>query len=726
MRANNDEVLSDWSDASDAVKTNAEMSTPTCTLNTGDLWCGVVTVALHTLGGFDLAYGFVDASASTNTSDTGALSDETFSVGTNNYTIDVVTVGIDSNVGNLAFSLTSDLTAADKEKLVLHVGSRSFAFSDATANTAFTYLWHLSGLDWSSETSVTLRLRANTAPVFADASATREVAENSAVGTSVGAVVTATDADNDTLTYSLEGTDAASFEIDSGTGQIKTKSGVTYNFEATKNSYSVTVKASDGTASATIAVTIDVTDVNEKSAKPDKPTLAAVTGSSTSLTATWTKPDLNGGPDIAGYDLQYRVGTTGTWMDFAHSDTAVTTTVTGLTADTSYQVQVRAKNGETDSDWSDPSDAVKTNAAGVTCTDNDIDLVRGMDSSEGSVQICHDNEQRSVCDDSFDQSAAAEVANGWAFAGVVCRQLGYATGPRRKRRTSARRLSRELLAGRGGVHRLGGQSRRLHARRLGSAGLFLQRAGGRGVHGGRNGADGDGRRRGGGDLAWDAPGADPGITRHEYRYKTTGGTYPAAWTPVPDSAADETNEASHTVTGLAAGTGYDFELRIVGGSPTRARGRGDREDDRGGRADELHGDGRRRAGHAVVGRAGDGFGRDETPVPPEDDGELSRDLDGHPEQRGGRSERGEPYGDDEHRQRHGLHLRVARGEGRHQQRSSRGGSGDADGRDAPDLHAEHRRPLVRRGDGGQFHTVGGFQVLGMATMDASVSTNTSG
>ena len=67
-------------------------------------------------------------------------------------------------------------------------------------------------------------------------------------------------------------------------------------------------------------------------------------------------------------------------------------------------------------------------------------------------------------------------------------------------------------------------------------------------------------------LAWDAPGADPGITRHEYRYKATGGTYPAAWTPVPDSAAGETNEDSHTVTGLTVETEYTFELRIVGGA----------------------------------------------------------------------------------------------------------------------------------------------------------------
>ena len=49
-------------------------------------------------------------------------------------------------------------------------------------------------------------------------------------------------------------------------------------------------------------------------------------------------------------------------MDFAHSGDGVSTTITGLTADTECQVQVRAKNGEVDSDWSDPSDAVRTHA----------------------------------------------------------------------------------------------------------------------------------------------------------------------------------------------------------------------------------------------------------------------------------------------------------------------------------------------------------------------------
>ena len=353
-----------------AIKGSEAADSPTaCTLNPGDLWCGVVTVALHSVDGFDFAYGFVDASATTNTSDTGALSAETFSVGSNNYTIDNVTVGIEPNSGQLNFSLTSDLTAADKEKLVVHVGSRAFAFDDVDPNSSSGYRWAMSGLDWTSETSVTLRLRANTAPVFADASATREVEENSAVGTSVGAVVTATDADSDTLTYSLEGTDAASFAIDSGTGQIMTVTGVTYDFEATQNSYSVTVKADDGNdGTDTIEVNIALLDADEKSDKPDKPELAKVTGSTTSLTATWEKPGLNGGPDITGYKLEYKLSTETSWTAFAHTGTAVTTTITGLTADTSYQARVRAENGETDSDWSDASDAVSTNAETVTPT----------------------------------------------------------------------------------------------------------------------------------------------------------------------------------------------------------------------------------------------------------------------------------------------------------------------------------------------------------------------
>ena len=208
----------------------------------------------------------------------------------------------------------------------------------------------------------------NNAPVFDPATAERDVPENSAAGTDVGdPIAEATDADTgDTLEYSLEGDDARFFDFDASTRQITTRANVTYNYEAAKNSYEVKVKADDGSDSATLAVTIRLTDVAERPAKPAPPTLSPISGSSTTLTASWEKPDLDGGPDITGYALQYRAGTAGSWEDFAHGDTAVTTTITGLTADTEYQVQVRAKNGETDSDWSDASDAVSTNAEGMS------------------------------------------------------------------------------------------------------------------------------------------------------------------------------------------------------------------------------------------------------------------------------------------------------------------------------------------------------------------------
>ena len=112
---------------------------------------------------------------------------------------------------------------------------------------------------------------ANNAPEFAAATDTREVAENTAAGENIGAPVTATDADaGDTLTYTLSGADAASFDIEDTTGQLMTKAALDFEAPAdtdTDNAYEVTVTASDGNtaADATIAVTITVTDLAEGS-----------------------------------------------------------------------------------------------------------------------------------------------------------------------------------------------------------------------------------------------------------------------------------------------------------------------------------------------------------------------------------------------------------------------------------------------------------------------------
>ena len=60
-----------------------------------------------------------------------------------------------------------------------------------------------------------------TAPEFADSEdGARSVAENTGAGMDIGAPVTATDANDDTLIYGLGGTDTASFDIDTGHGPV--------------------------------------------------------------------------------------------------------------------------------------------------------------------------------------------------------------------------------------------------------------------------------------------------------------------------------------------------------------------------------------------------------------------------------------------------------------------------------------------------------------------------
>ena len=97
---------------------------------------------------------------------------------------------------------------------------------------------------------VTATPAANAAPAFANDSEARSFTEtvgDEAVATAgdVGAAVTATDGDGDTLTYALEGADAAKFGIVSTSGQIQTKAGEKYDREA-KASYSVTVNLGYG------------------------------------------------------------------------------------------------------------------------------------------------------------------------------------------------------------------------------------------------------------------------------------------------------------------------------------------------------------------------------------------------------------------------------------------------------------------------------------------------
>ena len=101
----------------------------------------------------------------------------------------------------------------------------------------------------------------NNAPSFVEGSRTNRYAgEETAADGVFGAPIVATDSDEDAIRYTLGGGDASYFSIDSESGQLRTAATTTLEYE-TRNSYDVTVSASDGRGGiATIAVRIGVLD----------------------------------------------------------------------------------------------------------------------------------------------------------------------------------------------------------------------------------------------------------------------------------------------------------------------------------------------------------------------------------------------------------------------------------------------------------------------------------
>ena len=202
---------------------------------------------------------------------------------------------------------------------------------------------------------------ANATPVFSAETADRTLAENSGAGVNVaGGAITATDRNSgDTLTYSLASSgDHASFEIDSSTGQLKTKTGVThsFDFESATKSYSVTVNVSDSKDAAgdadtviddTIAVTINLTNVDEAGTV----TLPATFTGGTEATASVTDPD----GTVSGVSWRWARGDTATGS-FSNISGATSASYTPVAADVLKYLRATVN-------YTDPQDSGKTASA---------------------------------------------------------------------------------------------------------------------------------------------------------------------------------------------------------------------------------------------------------------------------------------------------------------------------------------------------------------------------
>ena len=257
-----------------------------------------------------------------------------FSDGTTTTRAIAENVGADINIGTVvaasdvdSTNLTYSLSGTDAAAFSLDTKTgqlKTKATLDYETKTSYTVTITVSDGSHTDIITVTINVTnldetpSNNAPVLTDGdSTTRSVAENSISGTNIGAVIAATDADNNTLAYLLSGTDASSFAIDSTNGQLKTSAALDHE---TKASYTVTVTVSDGTTIDRITVTITVTDVNEAPVFADGSSITlsiaenTATGSNIGSTLSATDPDDDtltwtlGGADAASFSI---VGTSG-------------------------------------------------------------------------------------------------------------------------------------------------------------------------------------------------------------------------------------------------------------------------------------------------------------------------------------------------------------------------------------------------------------------------------
>ncbi len=85
--------------------------------------------------------------------------------------------------------------------------------------------------------------------------------------------------------------------------------------------------------------------------KPSRVGRPAIDARDAALHVDWDAPG-DGGSAITHYDVQHRAGTSGAWTS-TEVRGRTSTTISGLTNGTSYQVQVRAVNAKGDGDWSE-------------------------------------------------------------------------------------------------------------------------------------------------------------------------------------------------------------------------------------------------------------------------------------------------------------------------------------------------------------------------------------
>lgn len=311
-----------------------------------------------------------------------------------------------------SFPVTWSLTGADAAAFIIDGAGMVRLNSSADYESKNSYSINVVATELfgglTSSKAVTVNVTdVNEAPTVTSG-ATGSVAENAATSTVVYQA-TATDPDaGNTIAWSLSGTDAGAFSIDTN-GEVRLNSSA--NFEL-KNSYSLNVVATDGgSLSSSQAVTVSVTDVNEaptdisvsNAAVPQSSASGTVIGALSAIdpdagdTATFSLVDGNGGQfNVVGGNIVVA----GPLTTGAQQVTVRVTDALGLTYDEAITINVNAGSTVVGTESADPA---------LTGTAGD-DLIQGLGGNDRLQGLAGNDTLDGG--QGFDRAIYSEVAAG--------------------------------------------------------------------------------------------------------------------------------------------------------------------------------------------------------------------------------------------------------------------------------------------------------------------------
>ena len=303
-----------------------------------------------------------------------------------NALVGAAIVAIDGDGDNLTYSLRNANTAGVPFQIGTGGQITTTASLDRETRPTYTVTVYVSDRknpqdervldavnDYDDTVSITITVTDvdeadNSPPVFVDTqgntiTSTTRTIEESGANADVGLPVDARDPDpGDVLTYSLAGTDKASFSIDNDTGQLATAVPPDYEAKPVKRTYKVTVTATDPgrpddtptgpKLRTTIPVTITVTDVNEAPVFPAADNKVYVYEGAAGQKVIDPNGVLMATDPDAGDTFTYRLDANSQTIFAIHANTGVLTTKVALDYDGDpepkrmFTVTVTATDGE--------------------------------------------------------------------------------------------------------------------------------------------------------------------------------------------------------------------------------------------------------------------------------------------------------------------------------------------------------------------------------------------